>query len=147
MHCRHTGVSYLMLMPSLMCCAPIYRLHMNTLLYSGKAKCRVLSFLCCQGTYPAGGTGGRKTLVLSVWNSPELDSDEDDGITSLVRSMLSSLVSTSTTTAVGAVTAGSLIKGSTNLPLLVTSGKKVPSLIASSTLAKSNSGWAAASRE
>ena len=38
MHCRHTGVSYLMTMPSLMCWAPTIRLHKKTLRYSGGAR-------------------------------------------------------------------------------------------------------------
>ena len=57
---------------------------MKTLLYSGKVRCKVFSFRCCQKTYPSGGTGGLNVRPHEVGNSSSLSSEELDCTSSMM---------------------------------------------------------------
>ena len=116
------------------CRTPTYRLHMNTRWYSYTARYNILSLLRCQKAYLSGGTGGR-TPSCSLSETPLRLTLKKMLESPLVRSTLSPFITRSTDAVSTTFLIRSLLGSPKNLPLLVTSGKNVPSLTARKTLA------------
>ena len=116
------------------CRKPTYWLHLNTRWYSYTARYNILSPSCCQKAELSGGTGGR-TPSCSLSETPLRLTLKKMLESPRVRSTLSPFIARSTDAVSTRFPKRSLLGSPKNLPLLVTSGKNVPSLTACKPLA------------